>query len=159
MRALAGPAMLLVIVGGFALHRVFSAPESPPRSFLDREVAAPQNDADHAGTCFALGTVIIAHTMFRSASLDWKPAHENAWTLAIEEMVQSDRGPLHDYQKLTFEERGDLVALVGVDASKGHETGVAATLDEMLLAANDRSTPVDRCLEPGATGYGYRPRR
>jgi hypothetical protein len=159
MRALAGPAMLLVIIGGFALHRVLSAPESPSRSFLDRELAAPSNDEDHSGTCFALSTVIIANTMFRSASLDWKPAHEHAWTLTIEDLVQDGRGPIHVYQKLTFEERGDLVALVDVEASEGHDIGVTATLDGLLAPANERSTPVDRCLDPGASGYGYRPRR
>jgi hypothetical protein len=161
MRALAGPAMLAVIVGGFALHRALSAPDAPSRSFLDREVAAPPNaDPDEdAGTCYALSTVIIANTMFSSATLDWKPAHENAWTLSIEEVVQDGRGPRREFQRLTFEAHGDLVRLVDVEASEGRESDLTTTLDALLAPANERSTPVDRCLEPGAVGYRFRPRR
>ena len=95
MRALAGPAMLLVIVGGFALHRAFSSPDAPSRDFLDRELAAPDNDDDFAGTCFALSTVIIANTAFSPAQISWQPAGEDSWTLSLEDIVHDARGPVN----------------------------------------------------------------
>jgi hypothetical protein len=159
MRALAGPAMLLVVIGGFALHRALSEPEGPPRSFLDRELAAPENDEQHAGTCFSLSTVIIANTLFSSATLEWKPAHEAAWTLSLEDILHDSRGPVHVFQRFTFEERDELIHLVAVEASEGQDTDLTHNIDALLAAPNGRSTPVERCLESGATGYGFRARR
>jgi hypothetical protein len=159
MRALAGPAMLLVVVGGFGLYRALSAPEGPPRDFLDRELAAPDNDDDHAGTCFSLSTVIIANTMLGSAQIGWTPEGDDTWTLSLEDVVRDSRGPVNVFQRFTFRQREDLIHLVAVEASRGQETDVTRTLDALLAEPNRRSTPVDRCLESGASGYRFRPRR
>ena len=159
MRALAGPAMLLVIVGGFALYRGFAAPDGPPRDFLDRELAAPDNDDDHAGTCFSLSTVIIANTLFNTAQISWEPAGDDRWTLSLEDVVHDTRGPVNVFQRYTFQQRDELVHLVAVEASGKHETDVAFNIDALLAAPNERSTPVDRCLQSGARGYRFRPRR
>jgi hypothetical protein len=159
MRALAGPAMLLAIVGGFALHRAFSEPEAPPRSFLDLELAAPQTAEGHRGTCFSLSTVIIANTRLRSLTVDWRPAHDDAWRLALEEIVQGERGPVHVYQRYTFQQRDELVELVDAEVSEGIDPDLTANLDALLEAPNERATPVDRCLEPGAVGYKFKARR
>ena len=99
MRALAGPAMLLVIVGGFFAHRMLSKPEGPPREFLDRELAGA--DVQRTGTCYSLSTVVIANTMFSSAMLGWTAAGDDAWILAIED-VQHDGAPVHVYQRFRF---------------------------------------------------------
>ena len=159
MRALAGPAMLLVIVGGFALNRACSDPKSPPRSFLDAELAAPVNDDGHAGTCYSLSTVIIANTAYSTAAISWKRVDGDAWELSIEEVVQGSFGPQAISRRFTFEKRDDLVHLVRVAGSEGHDTDVTRNLDVLVRAPNGRSTPVDRCLQPGATGYLFRPRR
>lgn len=159
MRALAGPAMLIVVVGGFALHRAFSEPEAPPRSFLDAELAAPQNEDGHEGTCYSLSTVIIASTMYRSWVISWKPAGKNAWELSLDDVENGSSGPQTIYQKYTFEERDDLIHLTGMTASEGYDTDLVRNIDELVKEANSRSTPVDRCREPGATGYKFKPRR
>jgi hypothetical protein len=158
MRALAGPAMLLVVVGSFGLHRLLSKPEAPSRAFLELELAG--GDDQHTGSCYSLSTVLIANAIFSDATRDWKPAHEGAWTLSVEEIHQDNRGPVHVFHRYTFEQREDQAHLVTVQASDGLETDVAANIDAMLEAPNDRSsTPVDRCRHPGATGYGFKPRR
>ncbi len=155
MRALAGPAMLLVMVGGFALYRMTASPDSPSRDFLDLELAGA--DADHTGSCYSLSTVIVAHTAFTGTQLTWTPAGDDGWMLSIDNVVHGARGPEHWFQHLTFREQDDQARLVSVDASEGQNTEVAANLDAMLEAPNRRhSTPVDRCVEPGATGYLFK---
>jgi hypothetical protein len=154
MRALAGPAMLLVLIGGFGLHRALNKAESPTRDFLDLELAGA--GSDNTGACYSLSTVIVANTAFSSAMLHWKPAGENAWTLSMEDLVSAHGGPTHVFQRFTFEQRGDLVHLVSVEASEGQNTEVAANIDGLLEAPNERrSTPTERCLEPGASGYRF----
>jgi hypothetical protein len=159
MRALAGPAMLLVVVGGFGLYRALSSPEGPPRDFLDRELAAPEDDDDHTGTCFSLSTVIIANTMPGSAQISWTPEGDDAWILSLEDVVRDSRGPVNVFQRFTFRQRDDLIHLEAVEASHGRETDVTRNLDALLAEPNRRSTPVDRCLGSDAGGYHFRPRR
>jgi hypothetical protein len=142
MRALAGPAMLLVMVGGFALYRCSSAPEAPSRDFLDLEFAGA--DDDHTGTCYSLSTVIVANTALTDI-------------VTLETVANGARGPAHVFQRLTFRQEGDQVQLVAVDVSEGQNTRVAANIDALLDAPRARhSTPVDRCREPGATGYLFK---
>ena len=65
-----------------------------------------------------------------------------------------------------MEDGGAIVGIVSLlpDDDKGaasgdRETDVTLNLDRLLVEPNRRSTPVDRCLEPGATGYRFRTRR
>lgn len=155
MRALAGPAMLLVIIGGYGLYRLGATPDSPPRKFLDSELAGA--DKDHTGSCYALSTVIVANLAHTSVVASWKPDGEDAWTLSLDELSHGGGVPVHFYQHLTFRQHGDRVRLIEVDASEGQSTEIDANLDALLIAPNERrSTPTDRCREPGAAGYNYR---
>jgi hypothetical protein len=64
------------------------------------------------------------------------------------------------YQQFTFEQRGELVHLVKVETSASFDPGLERNIDELIVAPNSlHSTPVDRCLAPGATGYRFVPRR
>lgn len=158
MRALAGPAMLLLVVGGYMIHRLGSAEDAPPRAFTELEFAA--NDAAHTGTCYSLGTVLIANGAFSNAVRTWTPdeANDDQWTLRLEQVVQAHNGPVALVQDFTFEKFGDQVRLVKVTATAGQSTDPAVNVDRLLTAPRDlRSTRVDRCLKGGA-GYESRAR-
>jgi hypothetical protein len=156
MRALAGPAMLLVMVGGFVLHRALSEDVVPSRDFTELEFAG----ADHTGSCYSLSTVLIANRAPGDAARTWISPRDDEWTLTIEDVVQAYGGPARVFQRFTFERRGEHVHLVSVDASKDIPTGLARNIDALLEAPNMlNSTPVDRCQQPGATGYLFTPRR
>jgi hypothetical protein len=158
MRALAGPAMLLVVVGGFLIHRSVSKEAAPSRDFVELEFAG--TDAGHTGSCYSLSTVLIANGVFGGALRTWTRAGENAWTLGLETVSQAYNGPVHEFQNFTFEKVGKQVRLKAVEASQGRPTDVQKNVDMLLEAPNARhSTPVDRCLESGADGYRYQPRR
>lgn len=153
MRALAGPVMLLVIVGGVGLHRALTDPDSPSRDFLDRELAGPQGQP---GSCYSLSTVLIANLMM-GPTREWKPAHEGAWTLVFEDLQGSGAGPRHFFQRFTFEKRGEMVHLVDVETVDWANADVTDNLEGLLLAPNQRrSTPVERCAQPGAQGFNFR---
>jgi hypothetical protein len=158
MKALAGPAMLLVVFGGLAIYRGMSKEEAPSREFLELEFAGA--DADHTGSCYSLGTVLIANGVFGRATRTWTPGEKGVWTLGVESVSQSYNGPVHEFQNFTFEKAGDQVRLKSVEASKGRPTEVAQNID-LLLEAPDglRSTTVDRCKHSGATGYHFKPRK
>ena len=158
MKALAGPAMLLVMVGGFLIHRGVSKEAAPSRDFVELEFAGA--DADHTGSCYSLSTVLIANGVFGGAIRTWTRAGENAWTLGLETVSQAYNGPVHEFQNFTFEKVGKQTRLKVVEASKNRPTDVQQNVDLLLEAPNARhSTPVDRCLESGATGYRYQPRK
>lgn len=158
MRALAGPAMLLVLIGGYGLHRITSSPDAPSRDFLDLELAGA--DEQRTGSCYSLSTVIVANMLFSNAVAEWKPAGEDGWTLSLDELRHRAGGTAHVFQRFTFRQLGDQVRLTSVEASEGQDTEVAANIDALLAAPHERrSTPVERCLAPGATGYNYRPKR
>ena len=72
MRALAGPAMLLVMVGGFAIYRGMAKDDAPSRDFLELEFAGA--DAGHTGSCYSLSTVLIANGVFGGAARTWTAA-------------------------------------------------------------------------------------
>jgi len=151
MRALAGPAMLLVIVGGFLTVRFTSREEGPSRDFTELEFA---------DSCYSLSTVLISNRFLSGASRTWNAPRDDAWTLKLDEIVQGPGGPTRIYEKFTFEQDGAQVRLVSMEASAGLDTDLAHNLDTLLEVPNDRhSTPVDRCQEPGATGYHFVPRR
>jgi len=150
--------MLLVIVGGFALYRHSVAPAAPSRDFLDLELAGA--DDDQTGSCYSLSTVIVASTAFSTAVLTWKPAGDDAWILALDDVVNGGRGPTHVFRHLTFRQHGDQVRLETVDASDEWDDDVEVNIDALLEAPNERrSTPVDRCREPGTTGYRFKRRK
>jgi hypothetical protein len=159
MRALAGPAMLLVVVGGFLINRHLHKAEVPSREFTELELAA--EDQDHTGTCYSLSTVLVANGIFGNVLRTWTaPDNEHKWTLALETVEQAHNGPVHRYQNFTFEKFGKQVRLVTVDASEGFPREVAANVDRLLEAPHSRkSTPVDRCLNDGGTGYQYPPKQ
>ena len=158
MRALAGPAMLLVLIGGYGLHRLTAAPTAPPRDFLDLELAGA--DEDHTGSCYSLSTVVVANLVFSNAVAEWNPAGDDAWTFSLDEIHQGTNGPSHVFQRLTFKREGAQARLVSVEASDGQNIDVPDNLDALLAAPNERrSTPVERCLEPGARGYKFDGRR
>ena len=151
MRALAGPAMLLVVVGGFLAVRYTSKDEGPSRDFTELEFS---------DSCYSLSTVMIANRLFSSASRTWTTPRDDAWTLKLDDVIQGNGGPVRMYQTYTFEKYGTQVRLVAMEASKGLETDVSNNIDALLEAPNERhSTPVKRCQEPGSTGYHFVPRR
>ena len=157
MRALAGPAMLLVVVGGFTLYRSMSKEDGPSREFVALELAA--NDEDHTGTCYALSTLLIANGLYGNNVHTWTapdPENEGKWTLELERVTQGYNGPERSFQNFTFEKIGEQLRLVAVDASKGIPTEVDWNIDQLLSAAHERrSTPVDRCFKDGGSGYRY----
>ena len=154
MRALAGPAMLLVVIGGFALYRNLSKETAPSRNFVELEFAGA--DADHTGTCYSLSTVLIANGAFGRATRTWTAAGKDTWTLNLERVEQAYNGPVHEFQTFTFEKAGTQVRLTNVDASPGFSTDVKQNIDKLLEAPNGmHSTPVDRCIDTNATGYRF----
>jgi hypothetical protein len=158
MRATAGPATLLVIVVGFLLFRLTSDEESPSLEFTDLEFAGA--DADHTGTCYSLSTVLIANRPYSSATRTWTKPRDDAWTLLLEDVVRADGGPVRVFQKFTFEKFGDQVRLVSMEASEKLRTDLKWNIDALLEAPHRiRSTPVERCLAPDATGYLFAPKR
>jgi hypothetical protein len=158
MRALAGPAMLLVMVGGFAIYRGMAKEEAPARDFLELEFAGA--DPGHSGTCYSLSTVLIANGIFGGVTRTWKTADDDSWTLSLESVSQSYNGPVHEFQNFTFEKSGKQVRLESVEASEGRPTDTAKNIDTLLEAPNTRhSTPVERCTGSGSTGYHYEPRK
>jgi hypothetical protein len=153
--------MLLVIVGGIFVYRMTSKDEAPPRDFAELELAA--DDAEHTGTCYSLSTVLIANGVYGQVPRSWSRPNErqeDRWTLRLENVVQAPNGPVREFQDFTFEKVGPQVRLVSVDASAGYPTDVAENIDRLLAAPHRRrSTPVDRCLEDGGTGYRFTPAR
>jgi hypothetical protein len=151
MRALAGPAMLLVIVGGFLAVRYTSRDEGPSRQFTGLEFA---------DSCYSLDTVLVTNRFFNGSSRTWTSPRDDAWTLKLDDVVAGPGGPVRVYQKFTFEKYGDQVRLVSVEASKGMNTDLVHNIDELLEEPNGlRSTPIDRCKAPGASGYHFAPKR
>jgi hypothetical protein len=151
MRALAGPAMLLVIVGGYLAVRYTTREEGPSRAFTELEFA---------DSCYSLSTVLIANRFLSGASRTWTTPRKDAWTLKLDDIVQGNGGPVRMFQKFTFEKYGDQVRLVDMEASEGLDTTLPHNVDALLELPNERhSTPVDRCQAPGATGYHFVPKR
>jgi hypothetical protein len=158
MRALAGPAMLLVMVGGFAIYRGMANEEVPARDFLELEFSGA--DAGQSGSCYSLSTVLIANGISGGVTRTWKTAGDDSWALSLESVTQSYNGPVHEFQNFTFEKSGKQVRLKSVEASEGRPTDTGKNIDLLLEAPNARhSTPVGRCAERGATGYHYEPRK
>jgi hypothetical protein len=158
MRALAGPAMLLVMTVGFVAYRMSSTEESPSRDYLELEFAGA--DAGHTGSCYSLSTVLIANRRGGDEARTWTSGGEDEWTLLLDNVVAGNGGPVRAYQEFTFEKHGDLVRLVKVEAASGFDSGLGRTIDGLVAAPNSlHSTPVDRCLVSGATGYRFVPRR
>jgi hypothetical protein len=160
MRGLAGPAMLLVIVGGFIIFTMSKEP-GPSRDFVELELAA--DDDDHTGTCYSLSTVLIANGVFGSATRTWSapdPDNENKWDLTLEGVRQGANGPERIFQEFTFEKFGEQARLVDVDASEDLPVEISENIDRLLEAPHHRkSTPVDRCREDGGTGYQFPPKK
>ncbi|HTU67905.1 MAG TPA: hypothetical protein VMF52_18295 [Steroidobacteraceae bacterium] len=155
MRAIAGPAMLLVVVLSFTGYKLLRKPDSPPRSFTDLELAGPA--PDDAATCYALSTVLVANGVFGNVPRTWTAAGKDEWTLTIERVIDGRNGPERDYVAWTFEKHGATVRLTKAEGAPGRPQTVPAALDELLIAPNARhSTPVERCVPPGATGYLFK---
>ncbi len=149
--------MLLVMVGGFLVYRLTSKEDAPSRKFTALEFAGA--DADHTGSCYSLDTVLITNRE-GDAVRTWTSARDDVWTLKVENVIGGTGGPVHVFQEFTFEKVGEKVQLTSVDASEGYPTEVDRNIDMLLEAPKVRgSTPIDRCREPGATGYLFRPRR
>jgi len=158
MKALAGPAMLLVMVGGFLLFRGCDDEQTPSREFADLEFAGA--DGDSTGSCYSLSTVLIANGIFGKMPRTWVSGSKNVWTLELEDIQQGYNGPVHDFRKFTFQKLGGQVRMISVDVAKGRPVDLKSNIDNLLQAPNDRhSTPVDRCLTQGETGYHYTQRR
>jgi len=159
VKALAGPAMLLVLVGGYAVYRFTATKDAPAREFTALELAAD----DVGGTCYALSTVLVANAVFGDAVRTWSTPdedNEDKWTLLVENVIQGYNGPEHQFQKFTFERTAGQVRLVSVEASEGLPVGVTANIDRLLEAPHAvKSTPVDRCLGKNGTGYQYPPKK
>lgn len=160
MRALAGPAMLLVLVGGYAIYRGVASEDGPSRKFTELELAA--DDADHTGTCYSLSTVLIADGVSGKVVRTWsapKKDDPDRWTLTLENLRQGYNGPQSEFRKFTFRRFGETIRLVSVEASEGIPTDLDANIDRLLEGPHGlRSTPVERCLKHGGTGYQYPPK-
>jgi hypothetical protein len=158
MRPLAGPAMMLVMAVGFVVYRMASKEEAPSREFLELEFAGA--DGAHTGSCYSLSTVLIANRSNAGEARTWTPTREDEWTLLLDDLVPGNGGPVRVYRKFTFQKNGGLVRLVAVETSENLDSNLARNIDELVTAPNSlRSTPSDRCLEPGAKGYLFAPRR
>ncbi len=154
MKGIAGVVMMLVVAVGMYAYRASSDGDTPPRPFMDLEFAGA--DDGHTGSCYALSTVLIANGWWGNVPRHWESKRENVWTFVVEDVQQGYNGPVHVFQKLTFEKFGETARLVLVDASKGIDIDVGATVDRLLQDPNARhSTPVDRCRTAGATGYRF----
>lgn len=160
MKALAGPAMLLVMVGGFAAYKLMGAQDTPSHAFTDLELAAA--DSEHTGTCYALSTILIANGVNRTAVRTWsKPDKDDddEWRLMLEDVAQGPNGPVRVFQQFTFTRHGQQLWLTDVDASEGTSTDLARNIDRLLDGPHGmRSTPVDRCNAAGARGYQFPPK-
>src|SRR3954466_10628706 len=105
MRALAGPAMLLVMIGTFAAYRLTGADDTPARNFTELELAAA--DSEHTGTCYSLSTVLIANGVNRNTVRTWSRAdNDDEWKLMLEDVVQGPNGPARVFQEFTFARHG-----------------------------------------------------
>jgi hypothetical protein len=152
VRAFAGPALLLTVAVGFLAYRAASTDDTPSRKFTDLELSLPGEE----GSCYSLSTTFIANGIFGKAPRTWKPAGDDAWQLTVERVIQGYNGPAREFSSWTFEKHGQAVELVKVEASPGMPQDPAASLAELLKAPNTiHSTPVERCLAPGATGYRF----
>jgi hypothetical protein len=161
MKALAGPAMILVMVGGFMIYRATHSSDTPSLKFTELELAA--DDADHTGTCYALSTVLVANGIFGNALRTWnapEKGNKDKWTLVIENVIEGPNGPVHVFQNFTFEKSGEQLRLVKVEASEGYPTEIGVNIDRLLEAPHARhSTPVDRCAKDGGIGYQFPPEK
>lgn len=158
MRPLAGPAMMLVLVGGFLVYRLVGSDDAPSKDFTALEFAGA--DDDHTGTCYSFDTVLFTNRVGSSAVRTWKSPRDDVWVLLVDDVIQGNGGPVRDFQKYTFEKVDEKVRLTAVEASKGHVQTVDDNIDELIGTALARgATPIDRCLEPGATGYNFKPQR
>ena len=82
MRALAGPAMMLVIAGGYLVYHLSSKEDAPSRDFTELEFAGA--DYQHTGSCYSLRTVLNTNRFFSDATRSWSSPREDAWTLALD---------------------------------------------------------------------------
>ena len=153
MRALAGPAVALTLAVGFLAWRATAKDDQPPRDFTNLELSLP----GEAGSCYSLSTTFIANGVFGRTTRSWKEAGDDAWSLTVERVIQGYNGPAREFSTWTFERHGRTVELVQVEASPGMPQDPVASLTDLLQAPNSmHSTPVDRCLESGATGYLFK---
>jgi len=153
MRALAGPAVALTIAIGFLAYRATSSEAVPSRKFTDLELSVPGQE----GSCYSLGTVLVADRIFDNSTRSWKKIGDDEWQLTKERVIQGYGGPSREFSTLTFEKRGKAVELTAVQASPGQPQDPESTLEQLLSEPNDRhSTPVERCNEPGASGYLFK---
>ena len=134
MRALAGPAMLLVMVGGYLIYHLSSKEDAPSREFTNLEFAGA--DEDHTGSCYSLDTVLFASRAFNKAARTWTSPREDTWTLTLDDVVQGYAGPQSIFQKFTFEKQG--VNQDGKVVGRFRATGVRPKVSERLLAAGIR---------------------
>jgi hypothetical protein len=159
MRPYAGPAMALVIAVGFLINHLTSKEGAPPSEFTELEFAGA--DEGQTGSCYSLRTVLNTNRMFSGAVRTWASPREDAWTLALDNIVQGAGGPLQFSQKFAFEKHGEQVRLVSVEASEKLPTDPKVYIDAFLERPRTiPSTPIERCQKEGATGYLFvAPRR
>ena len=153
MKALAGPALAVTLALGYVALRGGTKDDAPPREFTDLELSLPGEQ----GSCYSLSTAFIANGIYGKTPRTWEKADHGAWRLTVERVTQAFNGPTREFNTWTFEKHGNVVELVKVEASEGMPQTPAASLDDLLDAPNSiHSTPVARCLEPGATGYLFK---
>lgn len=155
MRAIAGPVMLLLVVLVFTGYRMTHKPSDPSRDFTDLELSLPAE----SGSCYALGTTLVANGLFGKTPRTWKSTGDDAWQLTVERVVQGYNGPAREFSTWTFEKHGTSVELAKVEASQGLPQDPVASMKELLRAPNTlHSTPVERCQREGADGYLFEPK-
>lgn len=153
MKFVAGPAAIIVIVGGMAIYRwMQDDPPKPPPQFLDAELVA--TDEDETPTCFSLGVVLTANFALRHDLLPrWTAVSADKWRFQLDEIGGTGAEGAHAWFSYTFEKYGDQIFLDSVANSREDDPSVEAAMNELLRAPTEfKSTPVERCAK-GGTGY------
>ena len=155
MRALAGPAMLAVIVGGFFITKQCSAEKIPPRDFTALEFTGVDES----------GTMLFAEYDPRRQS-PHERIDEHVGIAARRNVAAEARiGGAGIWRPPAPVPHVDVRAVRRARASRlGRRVEepantIQSNIDDLLDAPTSlRSTPVDRCGKNGGAGYRYKPR-
>jgi hypothetical protein len=136
-----GWALFALVLIGVALWFVFAQRQSqPPAELAALELV--RGDLNDTGSCFSLGSVLVANRLDGSASdagVVWTTRVRDEWTLRVQ------RG--ESWRAYTFVKEPGRVRPVRVAFSDDlPQVGVEKAVDELLVATENGSVPrVKRC--------------